>query len=269
MMNYVKSYEAATGKAAPAEADKLAPLFQAIATGQLLPPRGQQAVDAGLTAHSLNDPRENRPVYQYYQWILKNCLVDQPPREIGAQLIGMAFTSANIFKTDLPQPLTLNPWQVPAMLDYPTKTQQAILIENNGVFIWLHYRHPDWPLINQAGNDFNDKYLLLLQQLVRHGLRLAYLGDLDSEGIRIIDRLYQAVPELVLADLLAIQTPQNVANWLVRFGKQSSKRTKRLAVQTPVLQTELESIITFKKFVEQEQLIAMYEQLIPRWLDNN
>lgn len=38
-------------------------------------------------------------------------------------------------------------------------------------------------------------------------------------------------------------------------------------LQTPALQTEIESIFTFKKFVEQEQLIEIYEDLIPKWLD--
>lgn len=267
MTDYSEQYWQATGKKAPETAMKLAPLFTAIKAGELLPPRGQQAVDCGLTAHSLNDARADPATFRYYQWVLKNCLAAYPVRELSAQLIGMAFTCANIFAADLPQPLTLNPWQIPAMLNYPVKVQRAVMIENNGVFIWLHHRHPDWPLINQSGNDFNVKYLELIQVLVKQGLKLTYLGDLDSEGIRIVDYLIQAVPELNAAELLALQTPENVAKWLVRFGKENPRRTKRLPIQNALLKSELESIHSFKKFVEQEQLIAIYEEIIPKWLD--
>lgn len=266
MSPYRKAYEASTGLIAPKEAEQLDDLFQRIVRGDRLPPRGQQAVDAGLTAHSLNDRRENPQLFDYYQWVLANVLTDCPVNELSAKLIGMAFTCMSIFKTDLPQPLTLNPWQIAAMQDYPLGTKQAVVIENNGVFVWLATLHPEWPLINQAGNDLNSAYIQLMQSLELRGVQLTYLGDLDSRGIQMADSLFRQLSQTSIETFTAIQSPANVSYWLTLKGKKDVKRTRRLEVKTPVLCEELDSIRLFGKFVEQEQLISNYERLIEEWL---
>lgn len=266
MTDYQQAYEAATGKRAPAEAPQLAKLFARVAAGDVLPPRGQQAVDLGLTAHSFNDPQENPAVYDYYHWVLTNCFQPQQIKELTAKLIGRVFTCANVFQTDLPQPMTLNPWQVAAMATFPLRTDRAIIVENNGVFAWLHQLHPDWPLINQAGNDFNATYLAVIQSLEQRQVQLTYLGDLDSRGIQMADHLFSVLAQTPIATFTAIQSPVNVVQWLTLKGKPSRQRSRALAIQNPVFQKELNSINLLEKFVEQEQLIATYEPLVIAWL---
>ncbi|TGD18374.1 DUF2399 domain-containing protein [Levilactobacillus suantsaiihabitans] len=266
MMTYQQAYETATGKRAPQEAAQLAKLFDRIAAGEVLPPRGQQAVDLGLTAHSLNDPQENPAVYDYYRWVLTNCFQPEQITELTAKLIGRVFTCANVFQTDLPQPLTINPWQVTAMRDFPLRTDRAIIVENNGVFAWLLQLHPDWPLINQSGNDFNTTYLALIQSLEQRHVALTYLGDLDSRGIQMADHLFSVLRQTPIATFTAIQSPVNVVQWLTLKGKANRQRTRSLAIQNSVFQKELNSLNLLGKFVEQEQLIATYEPLVTQWL---
>ncbi len=257
-------YKNESGNKLPENAEKLDVLFDKINAGIQLPPRGQQAVDLGFTAHTLNDSKENPVIYKYYQWILKHFFDDKRIDELTSQLIGTSFISANIFQTNLPQPVTLNPWQVDFMSNIPFMNQKAIIVENNGVFIWLHKLHPQWPLINQSGNDFNESYNKLLKYLADKNLKMTYLGDLDSEGIRIADR----VSKIVDQDLFSIQTPERVVDWLMRFGKEDIHRTEGALVENKILKEEMTSIYVFKRFVEQEQLIGEYEPLIEQWLKN-
>ncbi|MFC6260886.1 DUF2399 domain-containing protein [Levilactobacillus fujinensis] len=265
---YRKRYVAETGKVVPKEASQLDSLFDRIAVGETLPPRGQQAVEAGLTAHSLNDAQENPAVYEYYQWVLANCFTGQQVHEVTAKLIGMAFICANIFETDLPQPLTLNPWQIAAMKDFPLRHRRVVIVENNGVFAWLLRLHPEWPLIDQCGNDFNAAYMALMRNLVKRDVQFTYLGDLDSRGIQIADHL---LGELAVdpATFTALQTPENVLKWVTLKGKVDPQRTRPVTVTASVFQQELNSLTLVKKFVEQEQLIAAYETLITEWLKEN
>ncbi|WP_125565324.1 DUF2399 domain-containing protein [Companilactobacillus insicii] len=262
MSRYTEMYENESGRELPENAEKLDALFDKITSGIQLPPRGQQAVDMGFTAHTLSHSESNPAIYQYYQWIMKRFFDGKRINELSSQLIGMSFSSANIFQTNLPQPVTLNPWQIDLMTDVPLMNKKAVIIENNGVFIWLHSLHPEWPLINQSGNDFNESYNKLLKYLSNNNLKMAYLGDLDSAGIRIADR----VSKIVNQNLFSIQTPERVVDWLVRFGINDLNRTKRVSVDNQVLKEEITSIHTFKMFVEQEQLISEYEPLIKKWL---
>lgn len=262
MSRYTEMYENESGRELPENAEKLDTLFNKIASGIQLPPRGQQAVDMGFTAHTLSHSEGNPAIYQYYQWILNHFFDGKKINELSSQLIGMSFSSANIFQTNLPQPVTLNPWQIDLMTDIPLMNKKAVIIENNGVFIWLHILHPEWPLINQSGNDFNESYNKLLKYLSNNNLKMAYLGDLDSAGIRIADR----VSKIVNQNLFLIQTPERVVDWLVRFGINDLNRTKRVSVDNQVLKEEMTSIHIFKMFVEQEQLISEYEPLIEEWL---
>lgn len=264
MSRYIDEYESVTGKHAPKLASNLDDLFQRIENGAKLPPRGQQAVDAGFTAHTLSDSTENSEIFNYYRWVTKNMLTEFPIKELSAQLIGTSFTTANIFQTDLPQPVTLNQWQIEKMQTINSMTRKAIILENNGVFIYLHELHPKWPLINQSGNDFNQANNQIILMLKKQGVKMTYLGDLDSSGIQIVDHLSQLLGNPV--ELLDIQTPNQVIDWLVRFGKESVKRTKELKVKHPLLIEEMNSIHTFGKFVEQEQLIQEYEGFIREWL---
>ena len=264
MSRYTEMYKNESGSKLPEDAEKLDVLFDKINAGIQLPPRGQQAVDLGFTAHTLNDSKEDPAIYKYYQWILKHFFDDKRIDELTSQLIGTSFISANIFQTNLPQPVTLNPWQVHLMANIPLMNQKAIIVENNGVFIWLHKLHPQWPLINQSGNDFNEAYNKLLKYLAEKNLKMTYLGDLDSEGIRIADR----VSKIVDQDLFSIQTPKRVVDWLMRFGKEDIHRTEGAFVENKILKEEMTSIYVFKKFVEQEQLIGEYEPLIEQWLQD-
>jgi hypothetical protein len=263
-MTYWECFEQTTGKTAPQDAARLEPLFVQIAAGEKLPPRAQQAVDLGLPAHSLNDAKT--PLYQYYHWVMVHCFSDRQPNELTAKLIGMAFVCNRVFQTDLPQPLTLNPWQIERMAEFPLATQQAVVVENNGVFALLAQLHPQWPLINQGGNDFQPAYVTLMQRLVVRGVRMTYLGDLDARGIQMADTLYQQLDGLALDDFLALQTSVRVSAWLATHGIASSKRTRQLTVTTPALQQQMNAVVLSGQYVEQEQLIADYEALIEAWL---
>ncbi|WP_424320660.1 DUF2399 domain-containing protein [Lacticaseibacillus chiayiensis] len=267
MSRYSDAFESQTGQSAPEKAAQLDQLFDQIARGKALPPRGQQAVALGLTAHTLNDPREDPPLFAYYRWVMTHCFQSGQVNELTARLIGMAFTSANVFATDLPQPLTLNPWQLKAMLDFPLKHTQAVVIENNGVFALLHQEHPDWPLILQSGNDFNDVYVQLIQHLENRGMRYVYLGDLDSKGIQMADQFARLLKQNAPEDVAALQTPKDVRIWLADMGKRDARRTRQLNVITPVYQAEMTTIALFGKFIEQEQLMGIYEERIAAWLE--
>ncbi|ERL65947.1 DUF2399 domain-containing protein [Schleiferilactobacillus shenzhenensis] len=266
MSRYTDAYAAVGRHTPPANAAVLDPLFDQIAAGRQLPPRAQQAVALGLTAHALNDRTADPALFDYYRWVLTHCFPAGQLNELTARLIGMAFTAANIFQTDLPQPLTLNPWQVPAMLDYPLAADRAVVIENNGVFALLHQDHPDWPLILQSGNDFNATYVQLIQRLEGRGMQYAYLGDIDSAGIRMADTFAGLLQRTSAAAVAALQTPADVTRWLTFYGRQDSRRTKPLTVRYPVFREEMTAIATFGKFVEQEQLMGEYEARIGRWL---
>lgn len=266
MSDYQQQYQQATGRPLPLNAAQLDRLFTDIAAGKKLPPRAQQAVALGLTAHTLNDPREDPALFAYYHWVLTHCFAAGQLNELTAKLVGMAFTSANVFKTELPQPLTLNPWQAPAMAAYPLRNQRAVVIENNGVFVLLLQRHPQWPLILQGGNDFNPTYVDLLQQLEQRGVQFAYLGDLDSRGIQMAEHFYLLLQQTPITTVTALQPTATIIGWLAHYGKVDRKRTRALQVVTPQFQLALDAVTTLGKFVEQEQLIDEYERLIPRWL---
>lgn len=265
MSEYGEAYVRATGRTLPEHAAELDHWFDLMRAGALLPPRSVQAVEAGLFAHALSDSKLDGPHYRYYAWVT-DWLAKQgvASHEMSAQLIGMAFVSTGVFQTDLPQPLTLNPWQVDHMLDWPLAAQRAVIIENNGVFIWLHHLHPDWPLIDQGGNDFQPAYLKLLSAMIEHGLIITYLGDLDATGIRMADTLRQGLPEC--PEFLAIQSPQQVMSWVSQFGKLDESRTRGQTVQDSELQQEMGTIDLIGKLVEQEQLLEEYEHLIAEWL---
>jgi len=265
MDHYLDAYRAATGKTGPLIATKLMPLFDRMEAGEWITPKGQQAVDLGFTAHTFNDSHEEPRLYDYYQWVTTHCFPN-PINELSAKLIGMAFTSANVIQSTLPQPITLNPWQIEQQADIKLMTKQAIVVENNGIFIWLAHRHPTWPLINQSGNDFNSAYVQMIQRLERAGVRLTYLGDLDSTGIRIAAQLFEVLCRTTVQNFMAIQTPERVIQWLSLYGKPASARTRSIEVAPRLFQDEVDSIHTLGRFVEQEQLISDYEQLIPQWL---
>lgn len=262
MSKYLKAYQEKNEKILQPQVIKLDKLFDQIEKGSPLPPRGQQAVDLGFTAHTLNDPSENPEIYKYYHWVINYFFKDKPINELSSNLIGTSIVSANLIETNLPQPITLNPWQMKNLEKFNINSKKVIIIENNGVFIWLHQLHPDWPLINQSGNDFNKTYNEFLRMLKVKNIEMTYLGDLDSEGIRIADHL----SSILQTNLFSIQTPERVFDWLIRYGKNDIERTNRIPITNKILLREMESINTLEKFVEQEQLISDYEQCIPEWL---
>ncbi len=258
-------YVRQTGRPLPINAAVLNRLFAAIVDGQALPNRGQQATDLGLTAHALTDSHVDPNLYHYYTWVLTHAFAGRPINEVTAKLIGMAFTSANVFQTDLPQPLTINPWQEEAMATFPLAHMRVVVLENNGVFALLHQMHPQWPLILQSGNDFNSTYVALIQQLASRGLHYAYLGDIDSKGIQMADH-FCGLLDQPDTDIMALQPLADVNYWLGAYGQQDVKRTKRRQVQDPVLQAQMDAVVVTQRFVEQEQLVEEYELRIGRWL---
>lgn len=262
MSKYLKTYQEKTGKILKPQAIKLDKLFDHIEKRMPLPARGQQAVNLGFTAHTLNDSSENPEIYKYYHWVINYFFKDKPINELSSNLIGTSIVTANLIETNLPQPITLNPWQMRSPELFKINSKKVIIIENNGVFIWLYKLHPDWPLINQSGNDFNKTYNDFLRMLTSKNIEMTYLGDLDSEGMRIADHL----SSILHTNLFSIQTPERVLDWLVRYGKGDSGRTTKLPITNKVLLKEMESISALEKFVEQEQLISDYEQYIPEWL---
>lgn len=266
MNDYQQEYVQVTGRRLPANANLLEPLFADIAAGKQLPPRGQQAVTLGLTAHTLTDGQTDPALFDYYRWVLAHYFTTAQINELTAKLIGMAFTSANVFRTDLPQPLTLNPWQAPAMHKFPLQNHRVIVIENNGVFVYLLRRHPQWPLVLQGGNDFNATYVTLIQRLEQRSVQFTYLGDLDGKGIQMAEHFFKQLRQTPIEVVSALQQPAAVAKWLVLRGKTDAKRTRRWQVDTPLYQMEMDSVVTLGKFVEQEQLIDIYEQQIVQWL---
>lgn len=266
MTEYEEAYVTATGVPLPSHSAELNQWFDAIKRGETLPPRSVQAVKSGLVAHALSDKNVDPANFDYYHWVIDHLMGGTAAlSEMSAQLIGMAFVSTGIFATDLPQPLTINPWQAPKMANWPLATQRAVIIENNGVFIWLHHLHPQWPLINQGGNDFQPAYVDLLAQLVRRGLQVTYLGDIDAAGIRMADTLRQRLPET--PEFLAIQSPVRVMTWLGGvYGLSDAKRTVQQPVTDKDLQLEMNMVHMQGRFVEQEQLLDEYELLIDEWL---
>lgn len=265
MSKYGEDFLRMAKRPLPIHAEELDHWFDLMRRGSLLPPRSIQAVYSGLVGHALSDPRVDPEHYYYYTWMV-DYLASQDVivNELSAQLIGMAFVSTGVLKTDLPEPLTLNPWQVDDLMEWPLVSKKAVIIENNGVFIWLHHLHPQWPLIDQGGNDFQPAYLKLLSRFVRRGLQVTYLGDLDATGIRMADTLRQALPECPA--FLAIQSPKRLMGWLSMYGKDDVIRTQEQKVQNSELRKEMNSIVLLGKFVEQEQLLEEYEQLIEAWL---
>lgn len=273
MINYIEKFEEETGKHLGDDAKRLTPLFEEIRFGNILPPKGQQAVDCGFIAHTFNDPRENPLIYTYYHWVIENIFADTVIRELPAKIIGDEFICANIFETDWPQPLTVNKWQLDQVLTAKLMAKKAVVIENNGVFIWLLHRHPDWPLILQSGNNFNVVYRNVMKML-SHKVKLSYLGDLDTEGIKIVDLLTTMIDEQGCESraLSALQNLGQVANWVAVYGV-SNESTKRIhydeTIMNPVWQEEANFLEINHQFVEQEQLIREYERIIPEWLSWN
>lgn len=266
-MLYLERYQQATGRPAPLEAERLEPLFARIAADEPLPPRSQQAVDLGLPAHSLSGSEERPALYQYYRWVLTNCFAGKRPNELTAKLIGMAFVCNQVFKTDLPQPITLNPWQSTQMQTFPLATNRAVIVENNSMFILLATKHPDWPLINQGGNDFQLVYVALLNSLEARGVALTYLGDLDSRGIQMADTLYQRLNQTPLETFLALQTTERVSAWIATFGESDDvKRVRPLKVNTLDLQSQMNAVTLSGRYVDQEKLLPDYEKLMTNWL---
>lgn len=269
MPDYLNAYAQATGHQAPLQASLLDPLFAAMKSGTALPPRAQQAVDVGLTAHTLNDQRENPALWAYYRWVMQHYFAGQTINELSARLIGLAFTSAGLFESDLPQPLSFNPWQAGAAGELPLLAKRAVVLENNGVFILLHRLHPTWPLVLQGGNDFNATYVKLIQRLAERGVEFTYLGDLDSKGIQMAEHFASLLPAAQEKKVLAIQNPERVIGWLTStLAKSDTARSRRLKVTSPQFEAEMDSVVVTGKFVEQEQLLSDYERLIPAWLAN-
>ncbi|WP_268872153.1 DUF2220 family protein [Lentilactobacillus farraginis] len=119
----------------------------------------------------------------------------------------------------------------------------------------------------QSGNDFNSTYIQVLKMLAVK-MQLAYLGDLDTTGIEMADRVTAYLGAQHATALTAIQTPGQVAQWLAGYGKAAKgnriRTTSKLRHQ--VWKEEAYLLVVNQQFVEQEQLIDSYEKLIPEWL---
>lgn len=266
VLNYVGDYERSTNRRAPERAASLAPLFARIRAGNLLPPRRQQAVDCGFSADTLLDHGDRPTVYNYYKWVLRFPLADTPMHELAAPDLGETMTSWNVFQSEMPQPLTLNAWQVADMTMVPLQTNRVVVLENNGVAVWLHHLHPEWPLLMQGGDNFNAAYIDAVRLLEKRGVQLAYLGDLDSEGLMLAATFAELLREQTPAEVLRLQTPIHVIRWVDAYGIDDKRRTGRISLADSTMQFEADTIHSRGQYVEQEQLIAEYERIIPEWL---
>ena len=97
-------------------------------------------------------------------------------------------------------------------------------------------------------------------------MHYAYLGDIDSAGIRMADRFASLLKQTSAEAVAALQTPRDVRLWLAELGKRNSARSRALQVTSPVFQAEMVSVTMLGKFVEQEQLMPIYTQRIADWL---
>lgn len=256
MSYFLEAYQAQTGIDPGPDAGKLDPLFEKIKAKELLPPRGQQAVDCGFIAHTFNDSTVNPSIYKYYQWVLGDLLADTPPHELPANIIGDECLCTNIFATNWPQPLTVNRWQADDVLKLPLINNRAVIIENNGVFIWLHHLQPAWPLILQSGNNFNPVYKKVIRDLAQR-IKLTYLGDLDTAGIRLVDRLATIIQQSGgdFNHLAALQSPGQIASWVAGYGildPDGQRIHTDGTIRQPVWQQEANFLEIGHKFVEQE-----------------
>lgn len=91
-------------------------------------------------------------------------------------------------------------------------------------------------------------------------------ADLTSTGIWIAAQFFSILKHTTAEQLLAIQTPQQVVEWLSLYGKISPSRTHAVTLELAPFQDEANTIHVLECFVEQEQLIGNYEQLIGNWL---
>lgn len=99
-------------------------------------------------------------------------------------------------------------------------------------------------------------------------MQLAYLGDLDTTGIEMADRVTAYLGAQHATALTAIQTPGQVAQWLAGYGKAAKENQVRITnkLHHQVWKEEAYLLAVNQQFVEQEQLIDSYEKLIPEWL---
>lgn len=91
-------------------------------------------------------------------------------------------------------------------------------------------------------------------------------ADLTSTGIWIAAQFFSILKHTTAEQLLAIQTPQQVVEWLSLYGKISPSRTRAVPLEPVTFQDEANTFHVLERFVEQEQLIGDYEQLIGNWL---
>lgn len=102
-----------------------------------------------------------------------------------------------------------------------------------------------------------------MRRLEARGVRLTYLGDLDSKGIQMADHLFGQLQVKPLRP--CSHRPTWPSGWPLRASRQRNGRGP-LAVQTAVFQQEMDAVNLVGKFVEQEQLITEYERLIGDWV---
>ena len=96
----------------------------------------------------------------------------------------------------------------------------------------------------------------------RMSMKVAVTGASGQLGSAVVAALKQTPVD----QFMALQTPQRVVQWLSLYGKVGSGRTRSVKLRPQLFQEEANSIHVLGRFVEQEQLIEPYEQLIADWL---
>lgn len=269
MTDYQQAYEKKCHKNAPSGAARLESLFNKIAQHQPLGTLMLETSKCGLPAHTLidNHSPQAKQLRHYFNQILKDWFDnDVPFRQLN--LITGNVTSTNIIQNGLPEPTTLNSQQLKQNIIpyFNTQTKHVYIIENANVFIELMFRLPQAALICGNGNNRNPSIIELLQLLEKNGVALHYLGDLDTIGIKIAANTFVKLQQTSIDCFLQLQNINRVNRWVINGVHRDSKRTKHIQLAEPALQLQIDRIHSSGIYVEQEELLNDYCQLIEQQL---
>lgn len=128
------------------------------------------------------------------------------------------------------------------------------------------FRLPQAALICGNGNNRNPSMIKLLQLLERTGVALHYLGDLDTIGIKIAANTFAKLQQTSIDCFLQLQNINHVNRWVINGMHHNPQRTKHIQLVEPALQLQIDRIHSSGIYVEQEELLDDYCQLIEQQL---
>lgn len=147
-----------------------------------------------------------------------------------------------------------------------SKNEQNIVwvVENSGVYSSILDQVPDVPLICTHGQ-FNYASLLLIDLLVKSDCTIYYAGDLDPEGIKIADRVYQRHPDHVLLWKMDSDAYfQSIADTVVL----NEQRLHKLdSCKTPFFAPVIAAMKERKSASYQEALVGAMVEELREWMN--